>query len=92
MQVVGRREVDDVDPRVGENSLERVVGGSEGGGCNGVLRQPGHPHDLDAESADRVYVHHADEPGADDGGLQLVDRAGGGHAAKAAPSGRQLRT
>ncbi len=78
VQLVGRGDVDDVDALVGEHRLEALVGlGQHGGlglGPRALGRGADHPVHLHAEPAQRLDVHDADEPGADDRRAKLLER------------------
>ena len=77
VEVVGRREVDDVHARVREHRLEAVVGlGEPGLGPCALRRRSHHADDLDAEAPQRVDVHDSDEAGAHHRGTQIAHTAG----------------
>ena len=66
VQVVRRRQVDDVDRVVGEQRLERVVHGRDRLRGRALGRGADDAGDVDAEQPQRVHVDDADEAGADD--------------------------
>ena len=71
VEVVRRRQVDDVDRVVGEQRLERVVDGRDRLCGRALGRGADDARDVDAEEAQRVHVHDADETGADDARPEL---------------------
>jgi len=74
VEVVGRRQMDDVDRVVVEQLLERVVHRREPLRGRALGRRADYAGDLDAEQAKRVNVHHTDEPRADDSGAERRER------------------
>ena len=89
MQVVGRREVDDVDPLVGQHRLEARVGVRQVLGARLLGRALGgradDPGDLDAEAPQRFDVHDADEAGPRDGRANVPQCLQGAEPTRAAP-------
>ena len=76
VQLVGRRDVDDVDPVVVEQLVQRGVGAADvdllraGGGA--VARGAEQAGDVDADPAQGLDVHRADEAAADHGGADVA--------------------
>ena len=66
--------MDDVDRVVGEQLLERVVHRREPLRRRALGRRADDAGDLDAEQPERMDVHHADEPRADDSGAERRER------------------
>jgi hypothetical protein len=73
VEVVRRRQVDDVDSLVGEERLVALVRGSQPLGSGPLLRRADHARHLDAEPTQRVDVDDADEAGPDDPRPELAD-------------------
>ena len=74
VQVVRRRQVDDVDRVVVEQLLERGVHRRELLRRRALGRRADDAGDLDAEEPERVDVHDADESRADDAGAERRER------------------
>ena len=72
VEVVGRRDVDDVDAGVGEEVVERRIARATPSAVGAAAPRSGraaeHAADLDADPAQRLDVDGADEAGPDDGG------------------------
>ena len=74
--------MDDLDEVVGQHLVDGAVGAGQaelGGALRAMLRRHLHePADRDAEPAQRLDVHGADEPAADDGGADVTDASHAG--------------
>jgi hypothetical protein len=70
VQVVRRRQMDDVDGRVREQLLNRLVDGRDPLRSRSLRRRADDARDVDPQEAERVHVDDADEPRADDAGAE----------------------
>src|SRR5438270_10787427 len=78
VQVIWSRDVDDLDPRVGEHRLEALVGRKSQVARTFHRALAARAHDsvhLHAQPAQGLHVHHSDETGAGHGGADVGDRS-----------------
>jgi hypothetical protein len=73
VELVRRRQMDDVYALVAKELLVAVHDRPEALRPRPVRRRTDHADDLDTEPPQRFHVDSTDEPGADDAGMQIPD-------------------
>ncbi len=76
VELVRRRQMDDVHTLVAEQLLVALDDGPQKLRPRALRRRADHPDDLHTEPPQRFHVDGTDEPGSDDAGTQLPDLAG----------------